>query len=157
VNYTKLLRKYFGAAERRRIKKSMRTLTPRLVNSMLGIVDLQQGLNEYLFHQGAIIRRQAQVLEGTTGKVGFFFEELFGSFAAVLAAFWVVLLLSFLHQHHHSWVQPWMGIEFEEMIQRLPRIGQRAWFFLFVIDIYLCITCVKMRNKFSEREERTKR
>ena len=108
INYSRLVRDYFAAAERRRLRRAARDLAPRLLNAMLTLVGLQAGASEYLFHQSAIIRRQAQVLEGTTTKVGFFFEVFFGGVTALLVASGVVFMLAFLHQYHprgfsHGW------------------------------------------------------
>ena len=157
VNYTRLLRDYFEAAERRRIKAAVQTLPTDLTNAVLGFVNLQQGAAEYLFHQGAIIRRQAQVLEGTTTKVGFFFTLFFGGLSAVLGAAIVVFFLALLHQHYHGWVQPWMGPQVEEMTKAFPPIDHSVWLLIEALALYFFINTIRLRNKFGEREERESR
>jgi ubiquinone biosynthesis protein len=152
INYTRLLRDYFAAAERRRFKRDTRTMAPRLATGVLTLLDLQQGASEYLFHQSAIIRRQAQVLEGTTTKVGFLLELLFAGIAAVNLAAGIVFGLTFLHQHYRGWVQPWMGNAIEQMTTLLPSIDHTAWILLLILDVYFCATALRMRNKFAKRE-----
>jgi ubiquinone biosynthesis protein len=156
INYTRFLRDYFEAAERRRIRRAMRNLTPSLVNTMLSVLDLQAGATEYLFHQSAIIRRQAQVLEGTTTKVGLFFEVFFGGVAAILAASGIVFMLAFLHQYHRAWVQPWMGDQIAQFTLALPNLDRSTWLVIFFLDVFLCITSIRLRSKFGERETRTR-
>jgi ubiquinone biosynthesis protein len=157
INYTRLLRDYFAAAERRRIRTATRQFGPSFTNAVLGVVDLQRGATEYLFHQGAIIRRQAQVLEGTTTKVGFFFQLIFGGATAVLMAAGIVFLLSFLHQHHREWVQPWMGDSIDEMTKVFPSIDHSLWIAIVLLSAYFCITAMRLREKFAEREDRESR
>jgi ubiquinone biosynthesis protein len=156
INYTRLLRDYFAAAERRRMEKASKDLGPRMVNAVLTLVDLQHGASEYLFHQSAIIRRQAQVLEGTTTKVGFFFELVFGAVAAINLAAGVVFMLTFFHQHHLRWVQPWMGPQIEGMTLLLPPVSYTLWVVILILDIYFCLTALRLRHKFAERETRTR-
>lgn len=156
INYSRLVRDYFLAADRRRIRKASRDLGPRLLDGILTLVNLQAGASEYLFHQSAIIRRQAQVLEGTTTKVGFFFEVVFGGITALLAASGVVFMLAFLHQHHHAWVQPWMGNLIEQLTLVLPKLEHSTWLVILFLDVYLCRTSIRLRNKFHERESRTR-
>jgi len=134
----------------------MRTLGPRLLNGISTLADLEQGASEYLFHQCAIIRRQAQVLEGTTTKVGFFFKVVFGGITAVMVASAIVFLLTFLHQHYHDWVQPWMGVQIEQMTEFLPPIGHSQWILILLLDAYFCKISAGLRNKFAEREYRVK-
>jgi ubiquinone biosynthesis protein len=156
INYSRLVRDYFAAAERRRLRRAARDLAPNLMNAMLTVVGLQASASEYLFHQSAIIRRQAQVLEGTTTKVGFFFEVLFGGVTALLAASGAVFMLAFLHQHHHTWVQPWMGNQIEQLTLLLPRLEHSTWLVILFLDVYLCRTSIRLRHKFGERESRTR-
>jgi ubiquinone biosynthesis protein len=157
INYTRLIRDYFEAAEQRRFKQATRALAPNLANALFGLVDLQQGASEYLFHQGAIIRRQAQVLEGTTTKVGLFFEMVFGGMRNLFAAAGLLFLLTFLHQHHRDWVQPWMGAGVEAVTVLFPPTDSRLWLLILVLDVYFWIVCIKLRRRFSEREIRTTR
>jgi hypothetical protein len=95
-------------------------------------------------------------LEGTTGKVGFFFEMLFGGLAALHFAALIVFVLTFVHQHHRTWAQPWMGPQIEQMTSLLPPITYSLWIVILVLDIYFCLTAFRLRNKFAERETRTR-
>jgi ubiquinone biosynthesis protein len=155
INYSRLLRDYFAAAERRRIQKATANLGPSLMNAVLAAVNLQQGATEYLFHQSAIIRRQAQVLEGTTTKVGFFLKVLFEGIATMEVAAGIIFLLAFLHQHYRSLVQPWMGNEIEQMTLLLPHLSRPLWLAILLLDVYFCLTAIKLRNKFAQKESRT--
>jgi ubiquinone biosynthesis protein len=154
INYTKLLRDYFSTARRRQVQNAARQLPPRLVNGLLTAVDLLQGAAEYRFHQSAIIRREAQVLEGTTTKVGFFFQTVFGGLATLLLGAGILFLLTFLHQHHHTWVQPWMGAQIDRMTQLFPFMDYPVWMLILFFDAYFFKKCVGLRNKFAEREDR---
>jgi len=156
INYTRLIRDYFADAEQRSLKTAYRQAGPTFVNTLRGLVDLQEGAKEYLFHMSAIVRRQAQVLERQTSKAGLFFQAVFGVLVAALAAGGVGAVLTFLHQHYHPWVQRWMGARIERITAAVPPLEYSLWIVIIALDVYFVRSCIKLRNKFSEKEDRTK-
>jgi Predicted unusual protein kinase len=154
VNYTRLIAAYFKAAERRRLRKAVEQIAPRTVNGLLTAYDLQERMNEFLFHQSAIVRRQAQVFEGTTSKFSYFFKLLFGQLAALEIIVGVVFFLTFLHQHHRNWVQPWMGQQIDRLTQFLPFLDYQIWLVLLLLDLFFCLTAIKLSRRFAQRESR---
>jgi len=154
VNYSRLLRDYFMKSERRRLQGVLKTLTPNVVNTLSSVFEFQQRANEYLFHQSAIIRRQAQVFEGTTGKFAYFFKILFGQLAAIEIALAGVFLIAFFHQYYYSWVQPWMGPQIESVARIFPALDYQIWIGLLLLDSYLCITALRLKERFARKENR---
>ena len=154
VNYSRLLRDYFMKAERRRLQRVAVDLAPNVVNTVSNFFSFQQRANEYLFHQSAIIRRQAQVFEGTTSKFGYFFKILFGQIAAIEIVLEGIFLIAFLYQHYHSWVQPWMGPQIEGLAQVFPILDYQVWLAILLLDGYLCVTALKLRDRFSRKDDR---
>ncbi len=155
VNYSQLLRDYFIKAERRHLDSVVRNLTPNVINSLSTLFDFQRGANEYLFHQSAIIRRQAQVFEGTTSKFGYFFEILFGQIAVIEMALGGLFFIAFLHQHFHSLVRPWMGPQIESIASLFPVLDFQVWITLIILDGYFCVMALRLRKRFARKENRS--
>jgi len=154
VNYIRLIEDYFKGSERRQLVKSVREFPLRVLNSAREVFDLQRGANEYLFHQSAIVRRQAQVFEGTTSKLSYFFEVLFAQLAGLEISAGLLIVIIFLHQHHRLLVQPWMGAQIDFLVSFLPRLDYSLWLAILLVDVYFCATAIKLKNKFAAREMR---
>ena len=70
VNYTRMLQRYFQAAERRRMKAMLGIeMVRRSLNAYAQGLDIQDRVNEYTLFQGTLVRRHAQVFRGATTKV----------------------------------------------------------------------------------------
>ena len=155
VNYIRLMEDYFAAAEKRSLAKAARELPARTVKGVRDLFELQERGNEYLFLQRAIIRRQAQVFEGTTSKFAYLFQIVFGQLASVELAAGIVFLVGFLHQHHHDLVQPWMGPQIERLAAMFPPLDYQLWLIVLLVDVYLYVTAFRLKSKFAERETRS--
>jgi predicted unusual protein kinase regulating ubiquinone biosynthesis (AarF/ABC1/UbiB family) len=154
VNYIRLMEDYFDAAEKRSLVKAARELPARTVKGVRDLFELQEKGNEYLFLQRAIIRRQAQVFEGTTSKFAYLFQIVFGQLASIELAAGIVFLIAFLHQHHNGLVQPWMGAQIARLVAIFPQLDYPVWVIIMLVDVYLCVTAYRLKAKFAERENR---
>jgi ubiquinone biosynthesis protein len=153
MNYSKLLRDYFEEAERRRVKKLVAGMTMNVVNSVSSFFEIQQHMAEQMFHESAIVRRQAQIFEGETSKWSYIFEVIFGQAVMVQVVLGLLMLIGVGHQYYPAWVQP-MGPQIEVLAQLLPTLDFPIWIVLIVLDAYVCISTLRLKRRFARNDNR---
>lgn len=154
ANYMKLIEDYFCKAARREIERAQKEIVPRLVKVALTGLDLHQSAHEYMFYQSEIVRRQARVFEGTTGKFSYLLAVLWGQVAMVQFVLGMVFVAVFLHQHYPGWIDPLMSAQLSQAMDIFPRLSPQVWVLILLVDFYLCWTSLSLRNRFARRELR---
>ena len=151
ADYTKLIQQYFRKAEKRALRSMLgMQIIPRLLKSSTTAMAVTDSIYEHSFYQGAIIRRQAQVFEGTTSKFAYFFAILAGQVALAELIAGAVLMLVFLYQHHG--IEPLLGEQISRIAAYFPHLGYQIWIGILLLDVYFCITSFKLRKRFAQRE-----
>ena len=156
VNYTRMLQRYFRAAERRRLKAMLGSeMVRRSLNAYATSLDIQDRVNDYTLFQGTLVRRHAQVFRGATGKVAAvmaLFAQLIRTAFIVTGTFGGLL---FLHQRDRLAVEPWLGPQLSRLLAHVPRLDPAVWLVLGASYVYLLWLIVKARKRLRERDART--
>lgn len=155
VNYTRMLQRYFRAAERRRYKEM---LGPELVRRSLNAygmgLDIQERINEYTLFQGMLVRRQAQVFRGATSKVSAVMGLVVQLVWTAVAVCGAAGLLVYLHQRHGVAVDPWLGTQLAGVLSRTPRFDARVWLLAAAGYAYLLVLLFRVRKRLRQRDVR---
>ena len=155
VDYTRLIEQYFQQAEQRILIKSFGpAIIPRLMTTGLTTMEALDRLYEYVFHRGAMIRRQAQVFEGTTSKFAYFFAVLFRLTMLFQLVLGVVFVFIFLSQHHTTTLALLVGDRYSRLFRSVPRLDYEIWIALIIVVFYLCRTCARLQRRFADQDLR---
>jgi ubiquinone biosynthesis protein len=156
VNYSELCEDYFRRAERRRIQQLRpRAMATRLATSALRGLDIQDRLSEFTMFYGAIIRRNAQVFQGTTDRFSYLTGTALGQAALALLAMGVLLVAALIERAQPGQLAPLLGTQFAAAAARLPDLSAAAWGAALVIDVYLAATAWRLRRRFLQDRPRT--
>lgn len=155
VNYTRMLQRYFRAAEQRRLKGMLGPeMVRRTLNAYAMGLDIQDRVNEYTLFQGTLVRRHAQVFRGATTKVAAvmaLIAQLIRTAFVVAGAFGVLLLF---YQQDRTAVEEWLGPQLSRSLARLPHVDRPVWLVLALGYMYLVWLIVKVRKRLHERDAR---
>jgi hypothetical protein len=119
---------------------------------LIGALAILTRVPENAMLQGWIIRRQVQVFQGETSKISHFFAVVLGRGAQLLLVVGILLALSFLHQHHSSWVPAPITQLFGGLLQALPGFGYGIWLLILVILFFAYRTSSRLKKDLSRRE-----
>lgn len=95
-NYLKQLQLYFEKADARKTRRAIVELPQRLSESALALSDLPDRLQEYKLFQETLMRRQAQVVRGSSSKVEALLGAAFSLLGLLVALTAIFLGLSFV-------------------------------------------------------------
>lgn len=155
VNYTRMLQRYFQAAERRRMKGMLGVeMIRRSLNAYAQGLDIQDRVNEYTLFQGTLVRRHAQVFRGATTKVAAvmaLFAQLIRTAFVIAGAFGILLVF---YQQDALAVEAWLGPQLSRGLARVPHLDRPVWLVLALVYLYLVWLIVKVRKRLHERDAR---
>lgn len=155
VNYSELCEDYFRRAERRRLQQLRpRALASRLATTALRGLDVQDRLSEFTMFYGAIIRRNAQVFQGTTDRFSFLTGTLFGQAALVLCGLGLLLAAALVERADPGALTPVFGRQFAAAAARLPDLDTTIWAVALLVDGYLAVTAWRLRRRFLADRQR---
>lgn len=153
VDYTRMLQRYFGAAERRRHKEM---LGPELVRRSLHAygmgLDIQERINQYTLFQGTLVRRHAQVFRGATSKLSAVMSLAVQLLWTAIAAGGAAGLLLYLHQRHGVSVDPWLGPQLARVLSRTAVLDARLWLFAAAAYVYVLLLLFRVRKRLRQRD-----
>lgn len=156
VNYSELCEDYFRRAERRRIQRVRpRALAARLATSALRGLDIQDRLSEFTMFYGAIIRRNAQVFQGTTDRFSYLTGIVIGQAGIALAGLGLLLVAALVERARPGLLAPLLGSQFAAAAGRLPDLDAGVWLVALVAVAYLAATAWRLRRRFLQDRPRT--
>lgn len=149
VNYSELCEEYFRLAERRQLERVRpRALAGRLATSALRGLEIQERVSEFTMFYGAIIRRNAQVFQGTTDRFSFLAGTALGQIALALVAVAVFLLAAMAERAQPGMLTPIVGAQIAGAARRLPDVGVGVWIAALAADVYLAAIAWRLRRRF---------
>ncbi len=151
-NYLTQLKGYFHKAEQRETLSKLRRLPSRLGESLAAIHEWPRRRAEYSLFRETLMRRQAQVVQGSASKLDALISTLFGfgSFLLLLTA--GLLLLFFAGFYFDFSLEPVLGKQLSGLAARLPQLGRGAWLAGFGFLGFLYIFFRGQKKRFNSRE-----
>lgn len=155
VNYTRMLQKYFRAAERRQLKGLLGVeMLRRSLGSYATALDIQDRVNEYTVFQGTLVRRHAQVFRGATSKVSAVLQLIVQLVWTVIAVVGAAGVLVFLSQYDRVAVDRWLGAQLSGWLARVPPLDRAVWIVVAVLYTHLVWMLIKLRRRLRQRDVR---
>ena len=151
LNYLNLLRVYFSHLEGRQARKKLLNLPARLTASLTALHEMPKRMAEYSLFQETLMRRQAQVVQGSATKLDAVIAACFGflSFTTMVAGF--VLGWMFLARYKILHADT-LGTQLKSWAEPLMPLGVVAWLGLFSLVWILISFCNTQKHKFAQRE-----
>jgi ubiquinone biosynthesis protein len=155
ANYSELCETYFKRAERRRIRNvNAGELATRVAGTALRGLDIQDRLSEFTMFYGAIIRRNAQVFQGTTDRFSYLTGTALSQVALLLGGIGLLLVAALVERAQPGVLAPLVGTQLAGAAARLPQVSAGVWIALVAADIYLMATAWRLRRRFLENRVR---
>jgi hypothetical protein len=92
------------------------------------------------------------VFQGETSKISHFVAVVLGRGRQLLLVVGILLALTFLHQHHSSWVPAPITQWFGGLLRALPGFGYGIWLLILVIIFLAYRTSSRLKKDMSRRE-----
>jgi ubiquinone biosynthesis protein len=155
INYTKLFAAYFRKADRRALKQALQTsLAGRAIGGLVKTLDLQERIEEYSLLQGGMIRRHAQVFQGTTDKLSDLMATLFGHLSVALLVAGFLWVGAWIEQASPGTLAPLVGQQIASAAARLPSLGTGGWLLAIAATAAAWRTARRLRTRFRQKDVR---
>lgn len=152
VNYTELSDDYFKRAERRSFVRFTDRLPARVATSTMRTFEIQDRVNEFTMFYGTILRRNAQVFQGTTDRFSLLVGAGLGQLALVLAVVGALILILLLDRARPELAGWLAGPQVTQLAERLPYADTRIWAAILAFDVFLVTRLVRLRKRFRQRD-----
>lgn len=151
VNYTELSERYFRHAERRSFERFTERLPARAAIATMRAFDLQDRVTEFSMFYGTILRRNAQVFQGTTDRFSYLVAAGLGQLWLVLGAAGGLVLLVLLERAWPDLAASMAGPQLAGFVRGLPTVDTRWWVVALVLDLVLLSRLARLRRRFLQR------
>jgi ubiquinone biosynthesis protein len=127
INYLKQLKLYFARAERRDNFSKLRRLPSRLASSLAAFHQVPKRTAEYTLFREALMRRQAQVVQGSASKLDAIIAAGFALVSFILLVVGGFLLLTFSMCHLRINLEPLLGRQLSWLAAQVPDMSLGVW------------------------------
>ena len=175
ANCIKWMKRYFDDAKRRESQSSLRDSQVTALRLLTKARDMPQRLAGYALFQDIVLRRQTQVISGTTAKAGYVLGALsaIAAFAFLLAE--IFLVCAYLDQLHHERVEKstviasfgaqqstaeksrgevLLGPQLTRLARKIPILPNWAWIAALLTVLFLFLFNRRMVKRFRAKEVR---
>lgn len=152
-NYLKHLLQYFKNTDNRRTRKAIVEMPQRLAQSALALNELPDRIEEYKLFQENLMRRQAQVVRGSSSKVEAVLGAGFSILALLTAMSTVFIGLTFLYGE--KGLPSWLGPQLNELATKIPNLSEPLQWAVMACLILLFAFLRRERNRFSKGDSLT--
>lgn len=151
-NYLKHLRLYFREELMRETADNIRDMPARLVSSIIALHEMPERMNEFTLFREAMMRRQAQVVQGSASKMDAFIAACFafGSFFTLILG--IFLFLVFLIHHQELPIESLLGPQLSWVAARVPPMNLGAWLLTFIIFVFIYSFFRIQKKRFNRQE-----
>ncbi|MCP4219680.1 MAG: AarF/ABC1/UbiB kinase family protein [bacterium] len=152
LNYLKCLRRYFKRSEQRETMAKVRRLPSRLATAISALHELPRRTAEYTLFKETLMRRQAQVVQGSASKLHAFIATGFGflSFLTFMTGGFLALVFGIRFLNFD--VERLLGPQLVELGQKIPNLSLSAWLLILVILMFALGFFRTQKKRFSSKE-----
>jgi ubiquinone biosynthesis protein len=136
INYLRQMRKYFRQATRRDDRKFYRSNT-NIARNLAEAAEFPKRMSQYELFRQTIVRRQAQVFQGSTNRIGYIVSAMLGWVALTLLLTGTFVATVLLYQHHDVSIQSLAGNQLSQAVSRVPEASYVSLLAILVLLLYL--------------------
>lgn len=155
TNVIEWIRRYFDDAKKRESIRAVEEAPITAMRLISKVREMPQRLAGYALFQDIVIRRQTQIVSGSTAKAGYVLGSLAGFAALVFFVGGLILGAEFLSRHHGLSLESTLGHQLSQITAPIPAIPYVAWFGVLGMMAYLWSFNRKMSRKFRAKDVRT--
>jgi predicted unusual protein kinase regulating ubiquinone biosynthesis (AarF/ABC1/UbiB family) len=152
VNYSEVSDTYFRRAERRAFVRFASRIPARVATSTMRTFELQDRLGEFTMFYGTILRRNAQVFQGTTDRFSFLVAAGLGQVAWLLLVMGALIGVVLVDRLWPDLATRLVGHQVARLAARLPLADTRVWVALLAFDALLLVRLGRLRKRFLQRD-----
>ncbi|MDJ0837738.1 MAG: AarF/ABC1/UbiB kinase family protein [Acidobacteriota bacterium] len=151
-NYQRGILNYMEMGERRHVTTNIGNLPGRVGAALVALHEFPRKMEEYNLLRESLMRRQAQVVQGSASKLDAVIAALFGLGSMVFLTIFVFLASIFCMRFYDFNLDVLLGPQLVELSTVVPRFGQPAWLVVLLIVLGLQRFTQRLRKRFSTRE-----
>lgn len=155
TNVITWLRRYFQDAKQRESFKALEQAPVTAMRLITKVREMPKRLAGFALFQDIVVRRQTQIVSGSTAKAGYVLGSLAGFAALVFFFVGVVLGCVFLSQHHQLSLTNTLGNQLTQLTSPIPLLPYWLWLGVLGMVGYLWSFNRKMSKKFRAKDVRT--
>jgi ubiquinone biosynthesis protein len=147
LNSQRYLRRYFSKAGRRETKKNLLEIPSYIPRSIEAIKELPRKISEFTLFQQAILRHQAQSIQGSISSAGYIIGALFevASFAILLIE--GLAIVAFSHHCLAYPVEEIVGKQIATIVYSLPQLDVTLWSGVILFVAYLFVIARRLKRR----------
>jgi predicted unusual protein kinase regulating ubiquinone biosynthesis (AarF/ABC1/UbiB family) len=152
LNSHQYLQRYFREASKRTTKKNLRETPQHIPRSIGAVKELPRKISEFTLFQQAIIRRQAQSIQGSITSASYFVGAFFGiaSFSFLLLG--GLCLLALAHSGLSYPIESIAGQQIATLVYALPQYDFRIWTGIIIFVFYMVVISRRLKRRFEQVE-----
>jgi len=152
LNYLTQLNVYLRHAEGRENLDKFLRLPSRLASTLAAFHQVPKRTDEYTLFRETLIRRQAQVVQGSASKLDAVIAGGFGMVSFILMMVGAFFLMAFSMRHLSVALGPVLGPQLSWLAARMPDMSIGVWLLLFAAVGFLYGFFHKQKKRFGSRE-----
>ncbi|MCP5050108.1 MAG: AarF/ABC1/UbiB kinase family protein [bacterium] len=152
LNYLKELRLYFRRAEQRDQVSKLRRMPSRIASSIAALREVPKRTAEYSLFKETMIRRQAQVVQGSSSKLNAVISAGFGFLAFFSFVIGGLLLTAFSIRHLEMDLEPFLGPQLSWLMDHVPDMSLLVWLVILVVFAGLFVSFRAQKKHFNSQE-----
>ncbi len=152
LNYLDQLKVYFKRAEQRDNLQKIQHLPSRIAGSMAALHQVPKRTSEYALFKEALLRRQAQVVQGSASKLDSVIAAGFGFICFLMVVVGGCLFMIFAMKHLGTRLQPFLGYQLNWLGSHIPGMSMGVWLLFFAAYGFLYGFFRNQKKHFSRCE-----
>lgn len=152
-NYMDHLKRYLEVRDRRQVSRNISQIPERLGMTLVALHSVPAKMGEYNLLKESMMRRQAQVVQGSASKLDGVIATGFGMMA--FAVFLVFAMLGsgyLIHVLEMDGVRPIIGEQLTYLTGQLKGMGNASWSGLLIFFFVLFSLALTLKNRFAVSE-----
>jgi hypothetical protein len=152
LNYLNQLKVYLRHSERRENFAKLVHMPSRIASTAAALHQVPKRTAEYTLFQEALLRRQAQVVQGSASKLDAVIAAGSGLVSFFLLIAGIFSLLVFSIRRLHIPIEPVLGPQLTRLAGRVPDMSLVVWMLLFSALTFLIGYSRKQKKRFERQE-----